>query len=130
MDNSTPVYMRWLQMALDDLSWTAANLKEKIWYGACFTAQQASEKALKAYLISRDKNIKKIHDLRALLEECLIIDKSFEDLREQCSILTSYYAPARYPDVAEFVNFTEEKAQEAYDFAKHIVNFVEDKLKS
>ncbi len=41
----------WLSKALDDLRWTEANIRESIYYGACFTAQQAVEKALKAYLL-------------------------------------------------------------------------------
>jgi len=120
-------YQKWLKFALDDLSWTKANLREQVWYGACFTAQQAAEKALKAYLISQEKNIKKIHDLRALLEECIKIDHSFELLRSACSTLNTYYAPTRYPDIAEFTNFTKEKAKEAYILAGKIVEFVKNK---
>lgn len=44
MDKPTATYKQWLNLALDDLSWTKANLNERIWYGACFTAQQAGEK--------------------------------------------------------------------------------------
>lgn len=43
---------KWLKFALDDLSWTEANLRESVWYGACFTTQQAVEKSLKSYLIN------------------------------------------------------------------------------
>lgn len=128
MDKPTATYKQWLNLALDDLSWTKANLKEKIWYGACFTAQQAGEKALKAYLINQDKNVKKIHDLGALLEECVKIDGNFEDLKLECITLTDYYAPTRYPDIAQFINFTEEKAKEAYLLADKIVEFVKNKL--
>src|SRR3989344_3065710 len=96
-------YQKWLKFALDDLSWTKANLREQVWYGACFTAQQAAEKALKAYLISQEKNIKKIHDLRALLEECIKIDQSFEHLRNECAVLNTCYSPSRYSDISEFV---------------------------
>lgn len=131
MGNHNPIYesyRRWINFALDDLSWTKANLKEKVWYGSCFTAQQAAEKALKAYLISRVSDIKKIHDLRAILEECIKIDPSFEQLRNECTTLNTYYAPTRYPDIVEFIHFTEEKAEEAYTLAKKIVEFIEQKL--
>lgn len=121
-------YRRWLDFALDDLSWTKANLKEKVWYGTCFTAQQAAEKALRAYLISKEKNIKKIHDLRAILESCIKIDRSFEHLRNECATLNAYYAPTRYPDIIEFIHFTEAKAEEAYILAGSIVEFVKNKL--
>lgn len=129
-DNQKPPYRKWFDYATDDLLWTKANLNEKIWYGACFTAQQAGEKSLKAYLLGIGESPKKIHDLAALLEACIKKDPSFEELRESCTILTDYYAPARYPDIAEFVEFTEEKAKEAYVLAKKIVDFVGQKLES
>ncbi|MDO8570850.1 MAG: HEPN domain-containing protein [Candidatus Daviesbacteria bacterium] len=104
------------------------SLEGKIWYGACFTSQQAVEKALKAYLISQEKDIKKIHDLRALLEECIKSDQSFESLRNECVALNTYYIPSRYPDLSEFIHFTKEKSEEAYKFAKEITSFVKDKI--
>lgn len=128
MDDNESPYEKWLSYALDDLSWTESNLKEQVWYGACFTAQQAAEKALKAYLIKQGKDIKKIHDLGALLELCTGLDISFEQLRLGCLTLTAYYVQSRYPDITEFIDFTEEKAKEAYEFAEKIVKFVEDKL--
>lgn len=36
--------------------------------------------------------------------------------------------PTRYPDIAQFINFTEEKAKEAYLLADKIVEFVKNKL--
>ncbi len=128
MNNPDSPDKLWLKQAQDDLVWTKANITEKIWYGACFTAQQASEKALKSYLISNGKIHKKIHDLQALLNECILIDNSFETIKDECRTLTGYYAPARYPDIGEFVEFNEENAKEACLFAENIVSFVEKKL--
>lgn len=128
MNNQSDPYKKWLNYAQDDLSWTESNIKEQVWYGACFTAQQAGEKALKAYLVNHEGNIKKIHDLRAILEECIRIDKSFEYLRNDCATLNVYYAPSRYPDITEFIEFTKEKAEEAFLLAKNIVEFVKQKL--
>lgn len=126
MDSKDP--KAWLAKARDDIKWTEANLREGIWYGACFTSQQAAEKALKAYVIHKKGNAKKIHSLVALLEECKKLDNSFEELRHKCNKLTVYYAPTRYIDVVDYAEFTEEKAREAYKFAKEIVNFVGKKL--
>ena len=127
-NKSNSPYKLWLNQALDDLSWTKSNLNEKVWYGACFTAQQTVEKALKAYLIHQGKTVKKVHDLGALLQECINIESEFETLREACATLTDYYAPARYPDIGEFMEFSEESAKQAYEFAEKIVSFVEKKL--
>lgn len=121
-------HQKWLDFAQDDLSWTEANLREKIWYGACFTAQQAAEKALKAYLIKQDKNPPKIHSLVALLEACIPFDKSFEKVRKACASLTVYYAPTRYPDIIDFSEFSQEQAKEALELSREIVLFVEAKF--
>lgn len=128
MDNQIQSSKKWLQYALDDLAWTKANLKESVWRGACFTAQQAAEKSLKAYLIHNGIIIKKIHDLGALLEECIKIDGSFSQLKEACASLTDYYAPTRYPDIGEFMDFTKDRAEEAERFAEKIIDFIQEKL--
>ncbi|MDP2720514.1 MAG: HEPN domain-containing protein [bacterium] len=121
-------YVSWLTKAFDDLSWTKANIKGGIWYGACFSAQQAAEKALKAYLLYKGKRLKKIHSLVALLEECRELDPSFEKLRTRCARLTVYYVTTRYPDIIDFAEFSKEKAVEALELAKRVVGFVEEKF--
>lgn len=123
-----PAASIWLKKAKDDLLWTEANIREKIYYGACFTAQQAVEKALKAYLLSHGRITVKIHDITALLEQCSEIDSSFSSLREAILPLADYYVQSRYPDVAEFIEFTKEKAVEALKTARELVGFVENKI--
>jgi len=66
-------YKLWLQKAKEDLLWTANSLEGKIFYGACFTAHQATEKALKSFLLFHKKPLRKVHDLRALLEDCIYL---------------------------------------------------------
>lgn len=127
--NSRSPYEIWLSKARDDLEWTEANIREQIYYGACFTAQQAAEKALKAYLLSKGKKIRKIHDLGALLEECRQIDAEFDELQEAAATLTDYYIEVRYPDISGFMDYTEKQAEEAIKFSKQIVEFVEERIK-
>lgn len=43
----------WFAQAEEDLLWAEASLREEVWRGACFAAQQAAEKALKAFLLSK-----------------------------------------------------------------------------
>jgi len=50
MRNNEKEYILWWRKAKEDLKWTEANIREKIYYGACFSAQQSAEKALKAFL--------------------------------------------------------------------------------
>jgi|SRR3989344_5628088 len=119
----------WLLKAHDDLSWTEANIREAIYYGACFTAHQAAEKALKAYLFSCGRPLRRIHDLGALLEECIQQDVSFESLRNMVLPLVDYYVQTRYPDAADFLEYTKETASQAQENANKIVSFISDRIK-
>jgi len=121
-------YKDWIKTAKDDLKWTEQNIKGKIWYGACFTSQQAAEKGLKAFLIFKKKPLRKIHDLRALLQDCIYFDKTFSSFKKAVSSLTVYYVETRYPIFEEFQKFTKHEAEEAYRSADKIIEFVEKKL--
>jgi len=122
-------YKLWFQKAKDDLIWTKNSLRGKVFYGACFTSHQATEKALKSFLISHKKPFRKIHDLRALLENCIKIDKDFETLRESVITISPYYIETRYPIYDELVSFGEKEANEAYNLAGKIIEFVGRKIK-
>lgn len=101
----------WLNKAHNDILWTESSLKGDIYYGACFSAQQSVEKSLKAYLLSRRKIVRKVHDIGALLEECRHQDPSFRLLRDLVLPLVDYYVQTRYPDVGdlEVLSFVKEK---------------------
>ena len=122
-------YQAWLNRAKEDLLWTEANIKEGIYYGACFTSQQAVEKVLKAYLLFKQEKFEKIHDLVKLLDECVIYDKSFNTFRNKIAKLTFYYIQTRYPDISELDKFTKEEADKAFIVAQKIITFVSDKIK-
>jgi len=129
MDN-TVTAKKWLVNAEDDIRWCEASLTGGVWHGACFSAQQSVEKALKAFLLSQGKTIHKIHDLGALLESCRAIDPSFESIRETVLPLVDYYLQTRYPDMGDFIDYTEEKANNALSYAKSIVLFVKNHIES
>jgi len=129
MDN-TETTNRWLLNAEDDIRWCEASLTGGVWHGACFSAQQAAEKALKAFLLSKGKTIHKIHDLGALLELCREIDPSFESIREAVLPLVDYYLQTRYPDMGDFIDYTEQKSNYALSYAKSIVLFVKNHIHS
>jgi len=65
---------------------------------ACFQAQQAGEKALKALLYSRGFTSIITHSLRRLVRECAVLDVSFRDLEEAARLLDQHYIPTRYPN--------------------------------
>lgn len=127
-NSSMAEYNKWLQKAEDDIRWTQHSLEGAIWYGACFSAQQSAEKSLKAYLRFRSKPLRKIHDLAALIEDCIRIDPSFESLRTQATTLTLYYITTRYPMYEDFAAITETQARQALADARSIFEFVRDRV--
>ena len=68
---------------------------------AAFHCQQAVEKTLKAYLVSREVEFEKVHDLGRLLDHCAGADGEFESLRDAVEPLTLYAVAFRYPGPAE-----------------------------
>jgi len=82
---------------------------------ACFHAQQAAEKYLKAYLMAMEIEFPFIHNLEKLVELCAQRDQSFLQIKEISQSLTPYAVSLRYdeefwPDrrtVEEALNMTE-----------------------
>lgn len=120
--------VNWIDFAKEDLLWAKASLEDKIYRGACFAAQQAAEKALKAYLHAKGVRVFKIHDLVALNQECLKQDSDFEKLEEACNLISPYYLSTRYPDIAQFEEYSEEQTQEIIEQADKIIEFIKSKI--
>jgi Uncharacterized conserved protein related to C-terminal domain of eukaryotic chaperone, SACSIN len=94
----------------------------------CFHAQQCVEKYLKAYLISKDKEIIKTHDILFLIKQCLLIDNEFNYLLElNADSLTSYAVEIRYPEEFYFPSF--EEAKEAIEICEKVKQFIINKFK-
>ena len=72
--------------------------QEVPWDTVCFHAQQVAEKMLKAHLVVHGVQPPKIHDLMALLEECLAHDALLDELRSPCLLLNAYPVVIRYPE--------------------------------
>ncbi len=121
-------FKKWFLKAKEDLNWAKQSYDSHVYYGACFASQQATEKALKSYLLKNKLPLRKIHDLVALLEDCISIDSSFEELRNFAQMLFFYYVETRYPDLGDSENLNEVQAREACDAAKHVIDFVERKI--
>ena len=123
-------YKIWLDKASDDLNWTKSNIKQKVYYGACFTAQQSAEKALKAFLLFKKGRFEKVHDLVKLLNTCATNNKEFIRFKTKVAKLSFYYIQSRYPDISELDIFTAAQAQEAYEIAENIFQFVSEKIRN
>jgi HEPN domain-containing protein len=65
---------------------------------ALYHTQQCAEKALKAFLVFKDINPEKVHDLIRLINKCMQIDQEFSVLKCHAVELNPYISGARYPD--------------------------------
>lgn len=91
-----------------------------------FHCQQAVEKALKAYLNSRQVNYPKIHDLEALSAICKQKDSSFGQL-ELVSELTPYALRIRYDAV---INISPEETASIIKATDKVLDFILTKVKT
>ncbi len=123
--------MRWLKTAADDLD-SALILKEKGKFAhACFHAQQAGEKAVKAlwYLADADPWG---HSVRKMIQDLEPVDaslfNSIAHLTGAGTVLDRFYIPTRYPnglpDITPDEAFTADDAGLCIEYADGIVRAV------
>lgn len=92
---------------------------------ACFHAQQAAERYLKAYLIAMDVDFPSIHELEKLIGLCVGCDPAFATIKTRGQNLTPYAVVLRY-DVGFWPSA--EIARDARDAALAIEDFVMRRL--
>ena len=123
---------RWLLQAERDLDDAEFCLSGKRYNLACFLAQQASEKALKAFLYAKGEEIVFGHSVAELLKRAMEYDESFKDCKS-ASVLDKYYIPTRYPNGlpggVPYEAFDEADAKRAIELAKSVIEIVKKKLK-
>ena len=127
--------LRWIETAEGDLD-TARILRENSrFHHACFHAQQAGEKALKALWYRLDADpwghsiIKLIEDLEELLPAA---HSRMSTALAQARQLDRFYIPTRYPnglpDITPDRAFSEDDATSAIAAADTILGLVKDQL--
>jgi len=89
-----------------------------------FHCQQAIEKWLKAYLIKQGEELRKIHDLTALVIDCEKYDPAFQELEPLVEGITDFAVEFRYPGESA----TPEEAQEALDKTAKVRKFLIPKI--
>jgi HEPN domain-containing protein len=87
----------WLRIAERDLYRVELLLNAEDPEAAGFFLQQAVEKFLKAFLLSKGWQLQRIHDLEALLNRALMYLPAIEQFRAICQKITSFYLLDRYP---------------------------------
>jgi HEPN domain-containing protein len=88
----------------------------------CFHCQQAAEKVLKAFLISRNVTFERVHAMVYLVDLCVAQGRTFNELREKAELLSPYAVEVRYP--GDVLVVPREDAEEALSAATAIWGFV------
>lgn len=84
-------FQDWLDQAQRDLGRAELDIQYEYWEWACFTAQQAAEKAVKALLLNRGEGVRG----RAVTPMLRYLDKPRvpESLLNRAQLLDAYYIP-------------------------------------
>ena len=93
---------------------------------AAYHAQQAGEKALKAFLAAHNVAFRSTHNLEELLSQTEAIEASFGQFSVAARTLTPYAVRFRYPGGP--LAPTSLEAEEALHLADHVVRFVRLRL--
>jgi len=110
----------WLALAEKDLQRVTRSLHDKDPELAAFCLQQAVEKFLKAYLLSKGWKLRRIHDLEALLDDAMAHDPSLDQFRNACQKITNYYVVERYPLTVE-AEFTADEVRTSLEAAGQLI---------
>lgn len=119
---------RWLAQASADVEATAHLVAGEYFNVACFLAQQAAEKALKAFLYYRGAVEVWGHSAAELCERCAELEPSFREFASSAALLDKYYIPTRYPNglpggIPKNA-FDKVEAERALDIAARIIETV------
>jgi HEPN domain-containing protein len=127
--------LRWLRTGEDDLDAAVVLRKNKKFPHACFHAQQAGEKALKAVWYYADADPWG-HSIRRLIEdlenEDLNLFDRLKSLLRAATILDRFYIPTRYPnglpELTPGEAYLDEDAEQCIQHASEILAAVKSLL--
>ena len=113
----------WLKYSRNDLisaKHLFDNLYPKQTEIACYLCQQCAEKALKGYILFKDIEPPKTHNLIELCQICISQNNTFSQILDASADLTPYGVAVRYPNELEvddvIAKLAIDKAQYIYDF--------------
>ena len=110
----------WVRLAAKDLKRAEHLLDFDDPEGAGYHLQQAVEKYLKGFLLSRGWKLKRIHDLEVLLNDALKYEGAMEEYRNLCQNVSGYYIIDRYP-LPSTAMLTKEEVQSSIGEAKNLI---------
>jgi len=121
----------WIYKALNDFK-AAQKLvdgEEPILDSAIYHVQQCAEKSLKAYLAYCNQSIMKTHDLVALNDKCVLINKDFDFLYDLIEDINQQDIMYRYPNDLFDMEPSREEVDYAIENAKKVYEFILERLK-
>ena len=133
MKPSRDTAQRWLRQAEHDLRIARGHHERADYSDACFMAEQAAQKALKAFLIWQGQRSVPQHSVAQLAERCAQFDPDFAAHITTGRILDQYYIPTRYPNAlappaVPFESYTQEQGARAVAAVQALVALVAQKL--
>ncbi|MFQ5741215.1 MAG: HEPN domain-containing protein [Acidobacteriota bacterium] len=121
----------WFRQARRDLDQARDCQREKRHEWACFAAQQAAEKALKALHLQLGQEAWG-HVVARLFKDLPETVPVPEDLWEKARVLDNFYIPSRYPNShpagAPFEHYGPLQSTEAISYASEILDFVRSQM--
>lgn len=121
----------WLNQAQRDLEQAADSGRASRHEWACFAAQQAGGKAVKALHLKLGQEARG-HVIARLLGELPAETHPPDELIERACVLDSFYIPSRYPNShpegAPFEHYGPLQSEEAIRYAGQILEFVRTQM--
>ena len=121
----------WLRYAKSDLNtanhmYNDVNPKET--EISCYHSQQCAEKSLKSFLVAKNINPPRTHDLLELNNLCLVQEPEFSTMQQYCVFLNPYGVHVRYPNELAVDDAAAKSAiihaQKIFDFCNLLINRV------
>ncbi len=117
----------WFRQAERDLEQAKKSQEDDLHEWACFAAQQAAEKAVKALHLSLGQEAWG-HVIAKLLRQLPANYPLPDDLIEKAQVLDGFYIPPRYPngfpEGAPFEHYSRLHSEQAINYASEILEFV------
>ncbi len=120
------MHEQWLSIAQEDLE-SAKHLFSVPFMTVLFHIQQCAEKSLKAYVVFKNGQLIRTHDLVRLVNACMTFDKDFEVLRLLAAVITPYETMGRYPDPF-FIKPSIGEVKGLIEQSEYVFNFVTSKI--
>ncbi|MBW2370150.1 MAG: HEPN domain-containing protein [Deltaproteobacteria bacterium] len=121
----------WLRQAKRDLERATIDIKYAFFEWACFTSQQAAEKAIKAVFQAQNMSVRG-HSTVKMLEGLKDQMDLSEEIFHAARVLDRYYIESRdpngFPEGSPMDFFDKKIADEAYDAASQILRWSENTI--